>query len=198
MDQLKGLKGIAAWSVYNKIAFNLIFIRRFNIDRVDHSALVRELQTLGSLEAIQARLPELEATGARIHKSARFCIMALKEAPLLDQRLMFLEALAYSDLDDDEVYRLLAVHKDSNGIPYSKSNINNFPVSESTELMIQTLIECCAEHVDLGLVSEQELTDLGSFRIDIKSQAAEVLGANSEMTVGELLSLAIKKSFKGG
>jgi hypothetical protein len=196
MIELIGLKGIAAWSVYNKIAFNLLFIRRFNVQKVDHALLVREISALDDLAEIKKRLPELEETGRRTHKSAAFCIEALKQAEEIDRRLMMLEALAYSDLDDDEAFRLLAVHEDANGIPYSRSNINNLAVKDSTELMIQTLLSCCDQHVDLGLVTEQEIEDLGAYRVDIKSEAADILGANSDLSVGELLSLAIKKALK--
>jgi hypothetical protein len=196
MIELKGLKGIAAWSVYNKVAFNLIFIRRFNVAKVDHAKLVVELLALETIEEIKNKLPDLVQTSARTHKSAARCIEAMKHAPQLEKRLMLLEALSFCDLDDDEVYRLLAIHKDENGIPYSKANINNFKVVDSTELIIQTLIACSDQYVDLGLLTGREIDDLDGYRVDIRSEAADILGANSDMSVGELLSLAIKKALK--
>ena len=120
---LIGLKGFSAWSVYNKVAFNLIFNREFNEDKHTFLNSVAELVAETDILVIREKLPSLAVTSQRVHKSARDCLAIFKSRDRGGRAQMLTEAITHSNLDDDEVMRLIAVHVDSNGMPYSKVNI---------------------------------------------------------------------------
>ena len=198
MINLRGLKGFSAWSVYNKVAFNLVFIKRFNLDTeafLNNLALVCNEKDINT---VRKMLPTLAETGRQINKTPDHCITEFKAADRGERSKMLVEALTYSDLDDDDVMRLLALHSDQNGLPYGSANINNLDVKTMFNLILDTLL-CCSEiDCDFSLMTDEDKEYLGDKRVSIKQQAAEILQSNSDLPVEDLIALGIKKALNNG
>lgn len=197
MMEMTGFRGLSAWLVYNKVVFALPFItenraasRRFSLELV--KAL--QLDNLEELREFVAGLAGRPAAGTMTQAEA---ITLFKEKGPAARKLALLECLTQSDLTDDESLRLLAVHRDGNGIPYGKANVGNLTTCKAADLMMETLLACSMVDVDLSLVSSAELEALGNYRVDVKAEAVDLLATAPTMSVGELLSLAIKKVLKG-
>lgn len=193
MIELTGIRGMSAWLVYNKVIFALPFITE---NRAASRPFSRELARGVALETVE-ELREFIA-GLNVETMPRLmtqaeAVGAFKTKGERARQLALLECMTHSSLSDDEVMRLLAVHKDGNGIPYGKANIANLSTSKASELMLDTLLACSMVDVDLSLVSSAELDDLGGKRLDIKNEAVDLLAQGPNLSVGELLSLAIKR-----
>lgn len=87
----------------------------------------------------------MDATG----RDFKDLISELLEMDEAGKRFVFLELLAISPLSDRDILRLISVHKDENGISYSKMNIDNLTSSEIMELSIKTLTACAQSGDDL-------------------------------------------------
>lgn len=194
MIQLKGLKGFSAWSVYNKVAFNLVFITQFNSDKSVFLKNLAEICNEKDISILRKRLPELSFLGEQIHKTPEFCIEIFKACNRSEKTKMLVEALTFADLDDEEVLRLIALHEDQNGMPYSHANINNLDVGTIFNLMIKTMIYCSEITCDFSLMSEKNNEDLGGGRVSIKEIVADILQHNSNINVEDLISIAVKKT----
>jgi hypothetical protein len=194
IKNLNGLKGFSAWGVYNKVAFNLIFIREFNLDKYAFLENVARLTAEKDIVIIREELPLLAETAQRVHKTASYCLQEFKKGDRVARSKMLIEALTVTTLDDDEVMRLLAVHVDSNGMSYSKANIANLSAGEIFNLMILTMLECSDVDCDLSLMTENDKKVLDKHRVSIKEQAADILQHNADLPVEELIALGIKKA----
>jgi hypothetical protein len=193
---LIGLKGFSAWSVYNKVVFNLIFNREFNEDKHTFLNNVAELVAETDIVTIRENLPDLAITSKRVHKTAKHCILDFKSRDRAKRAEMLTEAITFSNLDDDEVLRLIAVHVDSNGMPYSKVNVSNLNIGELFNMMINTMLDCSELDCDLSLMSQDNKSVLGNGRVNIKEQVAEILENNGDLPVDELIAIGIKKALK--
>lgn len=197
MKELIGVKGVSAWLVYNKVAFHLPFIQE---NRAGSRRFSEELATAARLETVdelRAFILELNVSVIPQPMSQAACIAAFKAKGPDARKMALLECLTFADLTDDEVVRLLAVHNDTNGIPYSRANMGNIALSELTPMLLETLLAASLVDVDLSLVTAAEISTLDGQRLDVKAEAAEILTQTPVMGVGELLSLTIKNCFKG-
>ena len=197
MTALVGVKGVSAWLVYNKVAFYLPFIQE---NRAGSRRFSEELAAAVSLETVdelRAFILGLNVNTIPQPMSQAACIAAFKAKGTDARKMALLECLTFADLTDDEVVRLLAVHSDANGIPYSRANMGNIALSELTPMLLETLLAASMIDVDLSLVTGTELSTLDGKRLDVKAEAADILTRAPAMGVGELLSLAIKNCFKG-
>lgn len=194
MNQLKGLKGFSAWSVYNKVVFNLVFIREFNIDKEDFLSCLARLCTEKNLKKVREGLPQLAEFGAQVHKTPQYCIEQFKSRTRAEKTAMIVEALTFADLDDDEVMRLLALHDDQNGMPYGAANINNLEVGTIFNMIVETMLNCSDLTCDFSLMSQKNQDDLGSKRVSIKEVVADILQHNGDLPTEDLIALAVKKT----
>jgi hypothetical protein len=204
--ELTGLKGYSAWKVYNKVAFNLVFIRMFNIKSVAIKIGVKSVQDIqDSEETVEEKYQKLvdllpaiiEAIEPDDHIVTQAEALALfKEATTEQKRGMLFEALNFVDLSPEEDLKLVSMHKDSNGIHYSKSNIQTMKVDKMVELMMDTLVACAELEIDMSLVSEYEIEQLGKHRVDIDEEIVDVLVSSPELETGSAIGLAIKQTFK--
>ena len=197
IEPLKGLKGFSAWAVYNKVAFNLIFLLQFNRKDPDFEALFKKADKSESLDELRALIPQIIERTHNNVLNHQLCIQTLKKADKNTRLLMMLEALQYADLSDDEILRLLALHKDNNEVFYNKSNIANINTEDLVPLMLESLDACADLNVDLFLVDNEQIDDLKGKRINIKNEVADILANNPDVNTSELLTLAIKRALKG-
>ena len=107
--ELKGLKGFSAWAVYNKVAFNLIFLRRYTKKSRDFNDKIAALFDLDNVDVIKQHLFDLLDEGVNFNTEISECITFFKACNDVDRKLMLVESLNYSDLTDDEVLRLLVL-----------------------------------------------------------------------------------------
>lgn len=196
MKELKGMKGFSAWQVYNKVIVNLMNIRKFTFDKKPFLDKLSKIVTETDSIKIKEMLPGLVKFGKRVHRSPEFCILEFKKCDTENRSLMIIECLTLSNLDDDEVFRLLAVHSDINGIQYSLSNIENLDVGEVYNLMLETLIKCSYMNCDLSLLSDCEQDKIYKSRISIKDQASDIFEKNTSIDTADLISIAIKKNIR--
>jgi len=197
IEPLKGLKGFSAWAVYNKIAFNLIFLLQFNRKDPDFKALLKKANESDNIDELRALIRQIIERAHSNVLSHKLCIQTLKKADKNTRLLMMLEALQYADLSDDEILRLLALHKDNNEVFYNKSNIANINTADLVPLMLESLDACADLNVDLFLVDNEQIDDLKGKRINIKNEVADILANNPDVNTSELLTLAIKRALKG-
>lgn len=193
MIELTGIRGLSAWLVYNKVIFALPFIsenraasRRFSQELARGIAL----ETADELRAFIAGL--VVETMPRTVTQAE-AVASFKAKGLDGRRADLMECLIHSNLSDEESLRLLAVHQDANGVAYGKANVGNLKTTKAAELVVETLAACSMVDVDLSLIAAAEIERLGNKRLDVKTEAADLLAVAPSMGVGELLSLAIKR-----
>jgi hypothetical protein len=197
MGELAGLKGFSAWSVYNKVAFNLVFLRQFVAKKRDFYSEVASIISLDDIDQMKSQLSQLTAGDFNLEFSISDCITAFKGADDDGRRLMLLEALNFSNMTDDEVLSLLSLHTDENNIPYSKANIGNIKIDVLMPLIIESLLMCSHVDVDLLIVTGEEMSMLDGKRVDVRAEAGDILANSPSVSVADLLALAIKKAFKG-
>ena len=188
-----GLHGLSAWLVYNKVINNLVFCREFIHGNEDFAHDVSQILEMDDLDEVKKRLITMTLP-KRSYKLPHECIAVFKQADQEKQKSLISEALIYSDLTDEEMIRLLAMHNDPNGAAYSQISVGNLKQSEMANMIISSLVECSRVHVDLSLVAKSELESLGKNRVNVNGEAAEILSRAPNMGVGELLSLARKKT----
>lgn len=198
MDELTGLKGFSAWNVYNKVAFSLVFCRAYNLKRVEHSETIKKALESDDLETIKALIPQLVKHAESAIFSHAEVLADFKTLDDESRSLLFLEALTFCDLDEADVFRLLALHKDANGIGYSKANAGNIPTADLVPLMLESLVFCSRVDIDLGIISRDELDALDGQRVSVTSEAGAILGSNSNISLKDLIALSLKKAFKKG
>jgi hypothetical protein len=192
--ELRGLAGVSAWLVYNKIVFSLLFIRRFNYAANDQSvsiAQLRECETLDEFKAVASQLTT-ERFDA-IDMSMSQCVERFKAATEDDRRALLFEAISVTSLTDDESLRLLAMHKDKNGISFSKANISNVPVADVIPMMIDTLIACSDTNADFALMNADDLAIMKDYRVDITNDANEILMASPNLKTGNVIVMSLKR-----
>ena len=192
--ELTGLKGVSAWGVYNKLVFSMFFLRRFNLKHNAQLCLIEKLKGCDNLSDYKDVADRLSTTKMeKLFHSQSEVVEHFKAAEENEKYNMILEALTIAEIDDSEVLRLLALHSDENGVPYSKANIKNIPINKIIPLMIETLVACSNIDCDFSLMTEVERDLIKGKRVDIKDDAGEILSSNSDIKTGELLSLAVKK-----
>lgn len=192
--KLTGLRGLSAWLVYNKIVFSLVFLRRFNVEHNEQLALIESLKSCNSLDEYKEVAKELSAEKYKaVFYSQADAINIFKESDEINKRQMLFECLTFTTLTDEECLRLLALHTDDNGVPYSKANINNIDAGDIVPMLIDSLIACANEYCDLSLLSEEDLAIFNKGRVDIKDDANDIVSSNSDTDTGSIISIALKK-----
>lgn len=195
--ELLGLKGFSAWSVYNKLCFNILFCRAYNFKRPKLSEIIEKALNCDDIDEIKQLIPEIAHQSDRVFFTHEEVIRDFKKCSDKDRELLFLEALTFCDLSDEDAIRLLSLHKDINNIQYNKENIINIKTVDLVPMLIESLIFCSHQHIDLGIVTDQEISALNNERVSVSKEASEILSANSEISVKDLIALALKKAFSG-
>lgn len=190
MIELKGFKGVSAWLVYNKVIFALPFTKFFSYHRRDFVAELAESITLSD-EHLRLWASTLTAADIPSNKSQADCLAEFKELPEDVKKLVILDCMTLTDITDDEVLRLLAVHKDANGIPYSKASINNLNIENITPMMLETLCAASNVSIDMMLTTKDDIAALKGLRVDVRDHIAA--GVDD---VGEALAIATKEAIK--
>lgn len=190
MIELKGFKGVSAWLVYNKVIFALPFTKFFSYHRRDFVAELAETLTLND-EHLRLWASTLTAADVPSNKSQADCLAEFKELPDDVKKLVILDCMTLTDITDDEVLRLLAVHKDANGIPYSKASINNLNIENITPMMLETLCAASNVSIDMMLTTKEDIAALKGLRVDVRDHIAA--GVDD---VGEALAIATKEAIK--
>lgn len=190
MIELKGFKGVSAWLVYNKVIFALPFTKFFSYHRRDFVAELAETLTLND-EHLRLWASTLTAADVPSNKSQADCLAEFKELPDDVKKLVILDCMTLTDITDDEVLRLLAVHKDANGIPYSKASINNLNIENITPMMLETLCAASNVSIDMMLTTKDDIAALKGLRVDVRDHIAA--GVDD---VGEALAIATKEAIK--
>lgn len=190
MVELKGFKGASAWLVYNKVIFALPFTKFFSYHRRDFVSELAESITLND-EHLRLWASSLTAADIPSNKTQAECLAEFKELPEDVKKLVILDCMTLTDITDDEVMRLLAVHKDVNGVPYSKASINNLMVDAITPMMLETLYAASNVYVDMMLTTKEDIEALKGMRVDVRDHIAS--GVDD---VGEILAVAAKEAIK--
>lgn len=195
--QLVGTKGVSAWLVYNEVIFNLPFIERNTTKRRDFATELFIASLLDDVDQLKSFINGLAVDMIPCSKSREECLAEFKAMSSEEKESIFLELLMNIELSDEKVFRLLAVQKDVNGIPYTKANINNVKVVDLMPLMIDTMIACSEAYFDMPLVSAKQIEALGAARIDVREAASDIIINNPDLEAGEILSLAATKAMRG-
>lgn len=190
MIELKGFKGVSAWLVYNKVIFVLPFTKYFSHHRRDFDAELAESLTLGD-EHLRLWVSMLREADIPSNKKQAECLAEFKELPDDVRKLVILDCMTLTDISDDEVMRLLAVHKDANGVPYSKASVSNLMVDTITPMMLETLYAASNISVDMMLTTKEDIEALKGMRVDVRDHIAP--GVDD---VGEALAIATKEAIK--
>lgn len=194
--ELIGLKGASAWQVYNKVVFHLPFIRAYNHHRRDFAAEVAAA-IHGGEEAQREFLLTLSDPDIPSFRPASECIAEFKSLPLDERAHQLMECLVYAGLTDDETLRLLACHKNSRGVSYSRVTIDQLTIAQILPMALETLLTASMIDVDLSMVTGAELESLDGCRLDIRQALASVLAAGPATEAGEAIAIAAKKAFEG-
>lgn len=198
MIKLQGLEGVSAWLVYNKIVFSLFYIRRFNFQANQQHGLIAELKQCETLEQFQSVAVRMDASKYReVFFPLDECVRIFKASDDDNKKSMLLEALTITELTDEETLRLLALHKDPNGIKYSKANVGNIAASQIVPMVLDTLIACSNIQCDFSLMTPEDHELLGANRVDIRDEVNDVLAAGgNSLDTGNLISVAVKRVLK--
>lgn len=190
MVELKGFKGVSAWLVYNKVIYALPYTKYFSMHRRDFNAELAESLTLSDehFRIWASMLTEADIPSNKTHAE---CLYEFKGLPDDVRKLVILDCMTMTDITDDEVMRLVAVHKDQNDIPYSKANINNLQLAEVAPMMIETLCAASNVSVDMMLTTKEDIEALKGGRVDVRDHIAAGGG-----DVGEILAVATKEAIK--
>ncbi|HDM8140701.1 TPA: hypothetical protein P0E12_004991 [Vibrio harveyi] len=192
--QLEGLSGFSAWLVYCKVIHALPFLRRFNVAHNDQLAQIEKLKRCETLEEFEREAEKLNSAKFKeVFYTFEDIVEIFKNSPENAKRKMLFEALTLVNINDDELMRLLAVHKDKNGIGYSKHNIINLRTNELIPKAVETLIACSLLSCDFALMTPDEMAEIKGKKISILTEANEILGVAPQTTTGELIALAVKK-----
>lgn len=191
--ELNSLKGVSAWLVYNKIVFSFVFLRQFNRVHNDQLVFIELFKTAETLEDYKDIAEKVSSEKfKKVNYTQAEIVTQFKLSTDNDKRNMLLEALTVTDLSDDDCIRLLSVHTDANGVPFSRSNIKNVPSSDIIPKMLETLLACAELECDFSLMSEADFKTLKGRRVGINDEVAQILASNAEIKTSELLSLAVK------
>ena len=193
MIDLKGLKGFSAWNVYNKIAFNLVFINRFNSAPVDKKEILLKIGASDDLQEIRQLSTELAKSSTRVSLSFEEVLLHFKGEDEVNKQVMLMEALTFTDLADDDVFSLLALHCDANGIPYSPANVSNIETAELLPLMLKSLIACSDLYFNFGIISKADIEIAVKNRANISDEVGDILANNSDLTVVDLIAFIASK-----
>lgn len=195
--ELKGFKGISAWMVYNKVVFSLPLIWENCTAKRNFSEMLSDGIGLSSVKDLQAFIASLAIEPAPNYREPRHCLEDFKLMNDEYRRVVLTECLTFTSLSDDEVLRLMAVHKDANGMPYTKVNLGNLSTKEFMEKLLDTLVACSNINADTSLITQDQFDTLDGSRVDIRSEAADILSQSPSMEVGDLIGLSAKKALKG-
>ena len=188
MLELKGISGVSAWHVYNKVAFNLIFLREHRHDSIPIE-VVKSLLGLPKNEQLDVINNVVKAEIA----TPRKVIEGFKVASVEDKKAMLLEALTVTALSDNDYKRLLVVHKNKYGVRYRADSIEDIPIDKVAPMIMDTLIACASMDCDLSMVKEDELSLTKKGRIDVDEEITDMLSRNMDADTGNVFSIAIKK-----
>lgn len=192
--ELIGFRGVSAWMIYNKVIFMLPFTNFFKVQRRDFALELVEAVQLDE-EGMRRYLGTLtEATLPRALTQGE-CLTLFKDLSEPERRLVILECMSLIDISDDEIMRMMALHKDANGIPYNKANVGNIPVENILPMMLETLVSASYVHIDNMLITDSEIKKLDGYRVDIKDALA--YSVQQGAAVEDMLPVAIKKAVKG-
>lgn len=204
--EFKGLKGYTAWTVYNKVVFNLVFIRVFTHKLAGLKAGIDEVEEIFASDADdKTKLKDLEVLVPVMWDALLldgedtthgYALDMFKHSDEETQRSMLFEALMYADLSNDEKIALLAMNKDGNGIPYGKANVKSLDTDKLVDMLMNTLVACSRVDVNMTLIDNTQLEELDGKRIDINDEVAEVLTSNPDTDTGSVIGLAITKAWK--
>lgn len=194
--ELKGFKGISAWMVYNKLIFNLPLLPHNMVVNRDWATEVANALVLGYDDMVHF----IAGLGERTIPSDITPAVALAKFKMQDdkgRRNDLLGCIAMGGMTDEEGLRLLSLHKDANGINYSKASIGNLKVRESMDMILDTLVACSYVDIDLSMVTSKEIEMLDGYRVSVQSEATDILSHNSTVEIDDLLSLSVKKAIGG-
>lgn len=190
MIELKGFRGVSAWLVYNKVAFALPFTKYFNMHRRDFNAELAESLLLSD-ERLRLWVSMLTEADIPSNKTQAQCLSEFRDLPHDVRKLIILDCMTLIDITDDEVLRLLAVHKDANGVFYSKASVNNLLVGDITPMMLETLCAASDITVDMMLITQDDIAALKGGRVDIREHLTI-----SDQPAGEIIAVAAKEAVK--
>lgn len=191
---LTGFKGVAVWTVYNRIIFMLPFTQFFKIERRDFALELASALTLDD-EPLRLWVSTLtEATLPRAMTQAQ-CLAIFKDMSEDERALCILECMSLTEISDDDVMRLLVVHNDANGITYNKSSIGNIQAADILPMMLESLLAASYVSIDTMLITSEEKKFLDGRRVDVKNALADSISLGAE--VEEIMPIAIKKAVMG-
>ena len=194
IGQLKGLSGISAWLVYNKVIFNLLFLRRFNSRANDQSVLIMALKECRTLEEYKEIAGHLTIMPENlVHYTMAGAVAEFRDSNDSEKRGMLLEALTCIDLANEDKLLLLALHTDSNGVRYGKANVNNLLAGELINMLIESLMSCAVIDCNFGLLNSEDLELSKKYRVDIRDEANDILSNTPDAETGNVIALSLKK-----
>ena len=111
-------------------------------------------RALKALNAFNALLLGLKMLPIHLEKSYVEFFEGFKSKTDAEKETMIRQAVAFVPLNDDEIEALVSFTVDSNGIAYSKVNVNNLGVQELHEIIVAV---CMAiGRIKIDLVTEEE------------------------------------------
>lgn len=192
--ELVSFDGASAWLVYNKVIFNLAFLPGYNVERRCFHTELAKITQIEDIEEIRERVLGLASETIPKSRDQKECLAIFKSKDDVNRKLDLLECLTHIELDNDEMFRLLRIHKDPNGFPYNRASLGNISIDDLVPMLLTSLLQASKTDVDLSLVSEAEIKDLEGKRLNVKDEINDLLSTNSNLSVSQLLSLAIKKA----
>lgn len=125
-------------------------------------------KSLKALNAFSALLLGLKMLPMYMSQSYETFHEGFKDMDDGEKETFLRQAVAFVQLEQDEVEALLGFACDKNGVPYSSANVKNLSPVELHE----TIVAVCME--------------IGRIRIDLVSESEKKKSANSQSTLGPL------------
>ncbi len=126
--ELIGSRGFAAWQVYLNVSFYIPF-----------SQTIREAD-FASLEIERKEKDDEKYTRDDWGKDEAIEWMR-QQSPEV-RALVFVDCLGQVYLDQNDLIKLVSVHKDANGIPYSRHSVESLTIKDASQLVRKTLEAC--------------------------------------------------------
>ena len=195
MTELKGLTGVSAWLVYNKVVFNLLFLQRFNFAKNERTIYIIALQNCTTLDEYKTVAELLNEPDGIVEYTFAQALAEFKTFTDEQKESAFFELLTFVDLSSEEKLRLLTLHTDDNAIPYNSTNVANLSAGECVNLLVMSLVACSNINCDFALLSDDDLKTGSKYRVDIRDEAGELLNKAPDMPTGNLLVASLKNIF---
>lgn len=197
MKNAIGFAGYSAFKAYNKVCFYLPMIRYFNFQIIDQTSLILALKSCETIEEYQEVAEQLTGGVLKpIIKNPADVIKEFKKMPDEQKRAALLEAITFCELTEGEVFSLIYMQDDPNGIPWDKASVSNLSPEKMADIMVNVMIEFSKLNFDFGILSEKDHEMLKTGRVSIDDEVADIIANNEKTHIKTVLPVAVKRILK--